>query len=200
MEAGKPKRGRPKTLNREAVLNSAMMSYWQEGPLNVSINDICKRTEISKPSLYREFGNEDKFKSAVLDHYFSSAFAQVFAIIHQEKSFHMVLSELIEFLFQDRAALGLPEGCLHASMYDDHLQMGQTSAQKAVSYRDEIVTHYAKWIDRAKADGEFSSTIETAFAAQYLFAQITNAMAQLRRGEDRAEVRPILELALSALK
>lgn len=200
MNTEKPHRGRPKTLNRDAVLNLAMMGYWQSGPLNVSINDICKRAEISKPSLYREFGNEDQFKSVVLDHYFLSAFAQVFAVIDQDKPFNIVLNELIELLLQDRAALGLPEGCLHASMYDDHLQLGETSARKAISFRDEIVTHYANWIDRAKAKGEFSPTIGTEFAAQYLFAQITNAMAQLRRGEDRAEIRPILALALSVLK
>ena len=50
-----PLRGRPKKLDRNIILQSALMEYWSKGPSNVSINDICKLTGASKPGVYREF-------------------------------------------------------------------------------------------------------------------------------------------------
>ena len=58
-------RGRPRTLQRDHVINVAMESYWVSGPSNVSVNDICKRANVSKPGLYREFGNEDGLQKEV---------------------------------------------------------------------------------------------------------------------------------------
>jgi len=57
-----PLRGRPKKLDRNLILHSALMEYWSKGPSNVSINDICKLTGASKPGIYREFKSDDGLK------------------------------------------------------------------------------------------------------------------------------------------
>ena len=62
-------RGRPKKLDRNQVLDFVMISYWNDGPTNVSINDICKKSGISKPSLYNEFGSVDELQAAALHNY-----------------------------------------------------------------------------------------------------------------------------------
>ncbi|MFT6397207.1 MAG: AcrR family transcriptional regulator, partial [Bradymonadia bacterium] len=62
-------RGRSKTFDRERTLNVAMDNYWRDGVDGVSLNETCRRAGISKPGLYREFGGEDQFTSAVLARY-----------------------------------------------------------------------------------------------------------------------------------
>ena len=62
----KPARGRPKTFDRDRTLDVAMESYWREGPGGISLNEVCRRAQVSKPGLYREFGNEDGLLDAVL--------------------------------------------------------------------------------------------------------------------------------------
>ena len=62
-----PLRGRPKKLDRNLILQSALMEYWTKGPSNVSINDICKLTGASKPGVYREFSNDDGLKKSALE-------------------------------------------------------------------------------------------------------------------------------------
>ena len=42
-----------------------MQTYWQEGVDSVSVNEICKKAEVSKPGLYREFNNEEGLIIAV---------------------------------------------------------------------------------------------------------------------------------------
>jgi AcrR family transcriptional regulator len=43
-----------------------MITYWSEGPANVSINQIYNKAKISKPGLYRELGGEDGLMESVL--------------------------------------------------------------------------------------------------------------------------------------
>ena len=63
-------RGRPKTLDRDQVLQEALMAYWSRGTKNVSISDICLATGASKPGVYREFGNDDGLKASALETYY----------------------------------------------------------------------------------------------------------------------------------
>lgn len=68
-DTGGVARGRPKTLDRDRVLQTALIHYWSKGPANVSISDICNLTGASKPGVYREFGSDDGLKKAVLEVY-----------------------------------------------------------------------------------------------------------------------------------
>ena len=77
----KASRGRPKTFNRDHVLGVAMQTYWQEGLDSVSVNEICKKAEVSKPGLYREFNNEEGLIIAVLDNYEKEVLKPLFKML-----------------------------------------------------------------------------------------------------------------------
>ena len=62
----KASRGRPKTFDRDHVLDVAMHTYWQNGVDTVSVNEICKKAQVPKPGLYREFNNDVGFFIAAL--------------------------------------------------------------------------------------------------------------------------------------
>ena len=71
MRKSEKKRGRPPTFDREETINLAMDCYWNEGPNGISINELCRRTKTSKPTIYREFGGEDGLLSTVVENYIS---------------------------------------------------------------------------------------------------------------------------------
>ena len=80
-----PTRGRPKLLDREQVLQTALIEYWAKGPTNVSIGEICKQTGASKPGVYREFGSDDGLKSNVLEAYRSFVIQPLIDIIVKDQ-------------------------------------------------------------------------------------------------------------------
>ena len=80
-----PLRGRPKKLDRNIILQSALMEYWSKGPSNVSINDICKLTGASKPGVYREFRSDDVLKKNVLKAYETLAVQPLIDILHLDQ-------------------------------------------------------------------------------------------------------------------
>ena len=61
--------GRPKIINREAVINIALTQYWEHGIENVSLTNIANLLKISRPTIYNEFSNEDNLIAEVIQKY-----------------------------------------------------------------------------------------------------------------------------------
>ena len=120
-------RGRPKTLDRDRVLQTALIQYWSKGPANVSISDICNLTGASKPGVYREFGSDDGLKKAVLELYHGLAIQPVIDILEKNQPTTDAIDALIGFMTQDRTALGIPQGCLFVMMRAQSERLGPST-------------------------------------------------------------------------
>lgn len=194
-----PKRGRPQTLDREVVLKTALMCYWTDGPTRVSINHICQSAEVSKPSLYREFGSDDGLKDAVLDLYRQMVLVPFFDILTSDETFGRQIEALIAFTVQDRHPLGIPSGCLHVAMRAHRQDLGAIARDKVDMLRRETLLNYEKWIERAKSRGEFKADITTQAAALYCDAQNGGAMRMQREGVANDIIGQTLKLAFRPL-
>ena len=74
-------------MDREQTLAVAMQAYWREDVDSISLNEICRRAEVSKPGLYREFGHEDGLMKAVLVAYQKQVLAPVYQMIAADAPF-----------------------------------------------------------------------------------------------------------------
>ena len=103
-------------MDRDAVLKIALTSYWTKGPTRVAISHICKVADVSKPSLYHEFGSDDVLKAAVLDLYSELVLGPFQNILTSNEGFAQQIEALIAFTTQDRQSLGIPSGCLQVAL------------------------------------------------------------------------------------
>lgn len=190
-------KGRPKTLNPEHVLNIAMNLYWEKGVDGVSVNEICKRANVSKPSLYREFGNEDGLMRAVLTTYQEQVIAPILDMLDSDTSFRATLDNLIvaaTTVSEDR-----PKGCLCVKMRQAYDHVGSSTQKEIDHVKHHVLTAYQAWIQRAQANGDYSANMTPEFAATYIDAQLSNAFSQIARGENSSDVRKVLEVSFSVL-
>lgn len=193
MQNEKPTRGRPKTLKKDAVTDVAMKAYWEDGPTQVSLNDICGRAGVSKPSLYREFGNDDGLAHAALQKYAETVMSKMLSIVAGDAAF----AEKIRQIAYLSAADSLHEqGCLFVKMRAVKAQMGPKTQAMIEQIEEMASTAFSESLDKARASGEWSSPIPVELATTYLFAQIRLALDERARGNDPREV---LDLALSVL-
>lgn len=192
-----PARGRPQTLDREKVLQTALMRYWQDGPRNVSINDISAETGTSKPGIYREFGSDDGLKEAVLRRYATVVLEPLFEVLGTDQSFTDGIDSLIKFTVQDRDALGLPNGCLHAAMRLQRDDFGPLTQRLIGDLRLEILKRYEVWIDQARSKGQFGADMSTETAALYFDAHNGSIMRMQKEGINKEVLEEILRNALS---
>src|SRR5438128_8822547 len=64
-----PRRGRPRSFDREKALAAAMEVFWRKGYEGASLDDLTKAMGLNKPSLYGAFGDKAGLFRMVLDRY-----------------------------------------------------------------------------------------------------------------------------------
>jgi len=195
-----PTRGRPKILEREHVLKTALMCYWACSPSDVPISKICIKSGASKPGLYREFGSDDGLKEAVLGTYGNMVSTRRYEILARQQPFGEVLEALITHTIQDRRTLGVPDGCLLFAMRARRDEFGPLTRKKIDQLRRESLEKYRQWIDLAKTNGQFKTDIPTDTAALYFDAQTGSAMQLQKEGVSNEVIGEILRTAFSALR
>ena len=191
-------RGRPKTLDRDQVLQEALMAYWSRGTKNVSISDICLATGASKPGVYREFGNDDGLKASALETYYILAVQPLIDIFEKEQSMCEAIDASVDYMTQDRTELGIPQGCLFVNMRAQSQQLGPLTRETLNAFRRSLLSAFAAWAERSKARGECTN-IPTDIAALYIDAQHGGAMRMQREGVPNETVANVLRMALCTL-
>lgn len=190
-------RGRPKTLNRNRVVDVAMQAYWVEGITGISLNEICRRCEVSKPGLYREFGNEEGLLQAVILAYQEQVLATVLQMLHDKRPFQQTLADLVSFVTSEHDGEQVHKGCLLVKMRDHRMQLSNATRTHIDQAHHQVLTAYEEWVKRAKNSREYTAELSPQLAAIYIDAQLSNALTQIGRGDDPATVRAILNVAFS---
>ena len=192
--------GRPKTLDRDHIIKVAMESYWRDGPTAVSVNEICRRAGVSKPGLYREFGNEDGLRSTVVQTYEMVVLSQLYQIFEGDQPFDDALAALTDFVLQDRQKMDLPLGCLLQKMRGCRKELGPKTND--VIDATSIGTHsrLKDWVERAKHNGQLSEGISTKTAAIYIDAQVSSAIMMQETGASKTQISEFLNIAFKGLK
>lgn len=195
----KPSRGRPKTLNRDHVVDVAMQAYWKEGVDAISLNEICRRCDISKPGLYREFGSEDGLMKAVILAYQAQVLTRVLQILSTEAPFRETLDNLVSFVTTVNDNEELPKGCLLVKMRESRMHVGEATRTQIDIAHEQTLSAYEAWVQRSQINGEFTAEMSSQFAAAYIDSQLSNALSQIARGQDSQMVKKILTVAFSML-
>lgn len=174
-----------------------MQAYWEEGQSEVSLNEVCRRTKVSKPTLYKEFGSEDGLKQAVLSDYHNMTLAPLLELLERDQPFDKAMKALADYILRDHQKHGMPNGCLFVDMCQCRDQLGELAGGQVDAFKELSLSTYEAWIERAKTKGQFTSAVASRTAATYIDAQIAGAMNLQRQGTATEEVNAVFRLALS---
>jgi len=189
-------RGRPKTVNRSEILEITMHAYWNEGVRNISLNEICRRTGISKPGLYREFDNEDGLVVAALDNYHKNVLLPMLSVLSSEVSLEMAVQGLYKLYKEDKER---PKGCLFVKMLEVHDSLGAGTNKLIRKIKKQSLEAYQAWAQSLKKKGEIRAGVSADFAGKYIDAQFNNAFALVAQGEKLDDAIKILNQSLKAI-
>lgn len=190
-------RGRPKSIDRDAVAQRAMGHYWKEGLHAASINELCGRIEISKPGLYREFGGEDGLMHAALEHYREQAVLPLMSLFLAGLPFAEAIDRALEVMTEPGER---PAGCMFTRMRLDRARLGPETRPRLERIEAERLEALEVCIERAQGVGEVRPNVTPAFGAAYLDAQLTLVLTRMAVGEHGEVVRDHARLALGALQ
>ena len=174
----------------------AMQAYWEADPADVSLNAICELAGVSKPSVYRQFRNDDGLMRAVLDRYADQVLSDLFVPLERNAPLSETLAALIDFASQDPK---METGCVFYKMRSGKHRLGPKTREGVEGIDAAAVQAFETYLDNRRAAGDWKSELSAALAARYLVEQIGLALTQRAAGEEPGQVRASLELALSAL-
>lgn len=189
----KSARGRPRTLDKNEVLDVAMNAYWQGNPTEISLNSICKMANVSKPSIYREFQSEDGLTHATLEYYTHVVLEKLKSIIEGEGSFKNKIDQMVHTFVEDEAHRN---GCLFVKMRAVKSHMGSKTQMLIDALDQSVLEGFAGLLRQARQSGEWKGPISVELGARYLHAQFGLALDQRARGQDPQDT---LAIAISAL-
>lgn len=195
-QAPRRKPGRPRAFDRGEALEAVTTCLWREGAQGISLNEICRQVNVSKPGIYREFGGEDGLRAAAIDHYRTQVVLPLLATVASDRPFDALLHELLTVLTTDR---GAPLGCMLVEMRLERERLGPDATRMLDAVSAEMRAAYEARYARAVADGEARSDLDPSFAASYLDAQFSAVLMRMHRGDDPPLVRAHAWLALQAL-
>ncbi len=196
-EETKRGRGRPRTFNRERTIALAMDSYWKEGVQALSLNEVCRRANVSKPALYREFDDEDGLMAAVLVSYRELLLVPFLDALELELPFADVMEMLIVAMTSDR---GAPTGCLFTEMRLARSHLGPVTEARLASIELERRRAMEACYQRALQRGEVDPVTSPELASRYLDTQFTALLIQMGMGEPPETVQAQTRMALRVLR
>lgn len=173
-----------------------MNNYWAEGLHAVSLNELCRRAGLSKPALYREFGNEDGLMDAALGLYRELIVVPLLAALAAGPPLAQLLERVTVGMTSPQ---GVPAGCLFTNIRLDHRRLGPNTLARVRAIETERIAAFEDAYRRALGSGQANPSLSPSFAARYLDTQLSTILIQMGAGAPAAEVREQARLALRVL-
>ena len=64
--------GRPKSFDKDSLMNSAVKLFWKQGYQATSVRDVAAAAGLTTGTLYNEFGGKEDLYAAAVTHYVST--------------------------------------------------------------------------------------------------------------------------------
>ena len=184
-------RGRPRTFNREAALESALALFWRLGYEPTTISELCKAMGINPPSLYAAFGNKAQLFMEAVTYYETNYWDAAWLRLNQEPD----VRTAIRNFFDDAARiLSLPDapcGCLvtlGATNVSPDAE-GVHDALKALRVRGRRA--FQTRLEQAVKDGQLPADTPVSALAMTFKTAIEGMSLHARDGAQQAELEGV---------
>ena len=105
-------RGRPRTIDPEALLAQAIEVFWEKGYEGASLDDLTRAMGVSRPTLYAAFGDKRAVFLAAIDAYARGIGSEPMAAFEAEESIAPAVRAFLRVSLENNTADAHPRGCL----------------------------------------------------------------------------------------
>lgn len=196
MTTSKRPRGRPKEVDSAHAADLAMDQFWRAGIHALSLNALCKLTGLSKPSFYREFGDQDGLIAASLERYRALVVVPLLSLMTQPLPFQELLHDIVQAMTSPGER---PPGCLFSTLRVEQETLGPKTKAVVQQIEAERIAAMTAWLKRAQQNQELRGDIPDHLGARFLDSQFTLILLMMGSGHPPDNIRAQAMLALTAL-
>ncbi|MCH5677365.1 TetR/AcrR family transcriptional regulator [Streptomyces gilvus] len=188
-------RGRPRSFDRDAALDKAVLAFWEHGYEATSVADLTRVMGIGAPSLYAAFGDKRALFDEVVTVYRARYGAFTDRALAEEPTARAAVERVLREAAAEYTAPGRPRGCLVL-----HAATNCTAREVEESLRARRNADIAAFESRVRAGvaaGELPPTTDVPALARYTGAMIQGMSQQARDGASREQLEALAEIAMS---
>ncbi len=131
-----PPIGRPRIFDMEAVLEAAMLLFWEQGYEATSLAQLRETTGLSSASLYGAFGSKEGLFGKAVEHYIAGPGSVTEVVADEAESPREAIARLLHGSITMQTDTSHPRGCLVALSGTVRAPgAGEDGARKAVAAR-----------------------------------------------------------------
>jgi AcrR family transcriptional regulator len=190
-----PCRGRPREFCMDYALAQALRVFWEKGYEGTSLTDLTEAMGITRPSLYAAFGNKESLFRKALDLYECEKLTYIRQALEQPSA-RKVAETMLRGTIDNVTSSNEPHGCLGVIT-------SVACGAESQSVREEVVKRGAvakaalmERFERAKAEGDLPSHIDTEGLMRVLIAMLQGISVQANQGATREELDRLVESGL----
>ncbi len=181
--------GRPRGFDPDAALDQAVELFWAEGYDAVDVERIARAVGVTKPSLYRRFGDKPSLFLHALRRYGTIHGTKALAAFAAEPDIAKAVTIFLELTIQASTREEGPSGCLVACVAA--VQAGRSPEVRA--FCAQALTGLAELLTRrfeqeANA-GRLSARVPAQARARLLVDTVQGIVLRARAGTSRRDLR-----------
>ncbi|WP_420413497.1 TetR/AcrR family transcriptional regulator [Roseibium sp.] len=193
-------RGRPRKIDPQDALKSALHTLWEQGYDRTSMADLVKATGMAKPGLYANLGDKDEIFQKALELYQDEmGTPMIEALVQSDEPLKDSLRAALRGVVHAKEGSGLPEGCfiinstINCSAQPDHIQDKMRAMNMA--RRDAFLRR----LERAQTDQELPEGTDIVALANFFAGQSASIFTMSQAGLPLEDLEAMIEVSLSVL-
>ncbi len=180
--------GRPRTFDRDEVLDRAVTTFWAKGYSGASLDDLTASMGINRPSLYAAFGSKHDLYMAVIDRYAVTLGCQPVAAFHGEPDIEKAVAAFFVTSIRCVTSKDRPRGCLIATVAAEDAGEDERVRHKLSGMFGEIDRVIADRFRLARENGQLSQESDPRALARMIVSLTHSFATRARVGASRREL------------
>lgn len=193
-----PRKGRPRSFDRDAALRQAMRVFWQKGYDGTSLSDLTNAMGINSPSLYAAFGCKEALFREAVDLYSATEGIDIWSAFERPVSARVAMRDFLRASATAFTEPGDPKGCLIVlgalNASDTNLDVFRDLRDRRSANVDDLTTR----LKLAVEQGELPPTVDCEAVAVFYLAVQQGMSIQARDGAPRERLLSIADGAMAA--
>lgn len=190
--------GRPRSFDRAAALEQAVLAFWRHGYDATSVSDLTAAMGIGAPSLYAAFGDKRRLFDEVVSSYQKGPGAFSARALAEEPTAHRAVARILQEAAVEYTEPGRPAGCLVISAAQNCSPASAEVEQALRTIRRSSLVALQQRIQADVDAGVLPAGTEARGLALLVGATLQGMSQQARDGASRADLQGIAAAVLRA--
>lgn len=191
-------RGRPRSFDRDAALQSAMKTFWQFGYEGASMAVLTEAMGINSPSLYACFGSKEQLFREAVDLYLATEDKKTRGTLAEQRTARGAVEAMLARSVSNLTNADGCRGCLlvlgDSNAAPEHGGIHQYLAQR----RKEIQAALEDRIMRGIADGDVPEDANVTAISAFFMTVMQGLSLRARDGASHEAMLQVADAALAA--